>query len=374
MNESGCNLLTTYAFKGGKEYVVKMKVMAFKRSQRCLELTITDKFTAEDWRSSYDTAYIENLTHKTGNYKQFDVFVAMLQSGLLKVTFTLWFYKSNLYSTSVIISNLQTSESITLDLLTFEDLELLRSRKIDSNSVSTISNKSNNRRYLILTYTVEFDRIHYPLPLEYCGLPDSTILQATIRRLQAEIEKLNSTGMNKDLQKRIETLSITNQRLLEENRKLSSGGKGIRRLASAISALENSVAKERASFRAQIQKLRAENAALSLKIRQLTESAIKRSRNNSPALKRRTPPPSSYSRHSINRRSRSRSPSIYGHFKTSSLSPGSSMESFQTKTSSNRNITKSRYISSKESKIDFGNLESRIYTLQKMLKEGINLS
>lgn len=28
---------------------------------------------------------IENLTHKTGNYKQFDIFVAMLQSGLLKV-------------------------------------------------------------------------------------------------------------------------------------------------------------------------------------------------------------------------------------------------------------------------------------------------
>lgn len=79
---------------------------------------------------------IENLTHKTGNYKQFDVFVAMLQSGLLK-----------------------TSESITLDLLTFEDLELLRSRKIDSSSISAISNKANNRRYLILTYTVEFDRI-----------------------------------------------------------------------------------------------------------------------------------------------------------------------------------------------------------------------
>lgn len=86
MNETGSNLVTTYAFKGGKEYVVKMKVIVFKRCQRCLELTITDKFTAEDWRSSYDTAYIENLTQKTGNYKQFDVFVAMLQSGLLKVT------------------------------------------------------------------------------------------------------------------------------------------------------------------------------------------------------------------------------------------------------------------------------------------------
>lgn len=82
------------------------------------------------------------------------------------------------------------------------------------------------------------------------------------------------------------------------------------------------MAKERASFRAQIQKLRAENAVLSLKIRQLSESNIRRSGDGSPAFKRRTPPPSSHSRRSINRRSRSRSPSIYGHFKTSSLSPG----------------------------------------------------
>ncbi|KAK2582888.1 hypothetical protein KPH14_008963 [Odynerus spinipes] len=259
---------------------------------------------------------------------------------------------------------LKTSESITLDLLTFEDLELLRSRRIDNSSVSAISNKANNRRYLILTYTVEFDRIHYPLPLEYCGLPDPTILQATIRRLQAEIERLNATGVNKDLQKRIEKLSITNQKLLEENRKLSNGGKGAKRLVNAISALESSVAKERASFRAQIQKLRAENAALSLKVRQLTDTTIRRSGDGSPALKRRTPPPSSHSRRSINRRSRSRSPSVYG----------SSVESFQTKDSSHRNIAKSRYGGSKGSKIDFGNLESRIYTLQKMLKEGINLS
>lgn len=78
---------------------------------------------------------IENLTQKTGNYKQFDVFVAMLQSGLLK-----------------------TSECITLDLLTFEDLELLRARRTEGGSLSNILTSSNNRRYLILTYTVEFDR------------------------------------------------------------------------------------------------------------------------------------------------------------------------------------------------------------------------
>lgn len=67
-------------------------------------------------------------------------------------------------------------------------------------------------------------RIHYPLPLEYCGLPDPVILQSTIRRLQAEIEKLQSIGVNKNLQKRIEQLTTANQRLVQENQRLASGG------------------------------------------------------------------------------------------------------------------------------------------------------
>lgn len=87
MNEGGPFLVTSYTFKSGKEYIVKIRVAAFKGHQRNLELTITDKHTAENWQSCYDAAYIENLTHKTGNYKHFDVFVAMLQSGLLKVKF-----------------------------------------------------------------------------------------------------------------------------------------------------------------------------------------------------------------------------------------------------------------------------------------------
>lgn len=54
--------------------------------------------------------------------------------------------------------NFQTSESISLDLLTFEDLELLRARRADNGSNPPVNCKNNNRRYLILTYTVEFDR------------------------------------------------------------------------------------------------------------------------------------------------------------------------------------------------------------------------
>ncbi|KAJ4436640.1 hypothetical protein ANN_16771 [Periplaneta americana] len=136
MNEQP-HLVTTYSFKD-RDYLIKMRVI----EGNSLELSITDKYTAEDWQCSYDASYIETLTHKTGNYKKFDIFVTMLKSGLLK-----------------------TSECITLDLLTYDDLEQLRSRRamgrafctprtVQSNNLS----QNSSRRYLILTYTVEFDR------------------------------------------------------------------------------------------------------------------------------------------------------------------------------------------------------------------------
>lgn len=57
--------------------------------------------------------------------------------------------------------SLQTSDSVTLDLLTYADLELLRNRK-----AGVVSRPRGNqqpsaltaKRYLILIYTVEFDR------------------------------------------------------------------------------------------------------------------------------------------------------------------------------------------------------------------------
>lgn len=101
--------------------------------------------------------------------------------------------------------------------------------------------------------------------------------------------------------------------------------KGARRLFSAIKTLENEVAKERVSFRTQIQKLRVENASLALKLRQLTEVPSRKPGDASSALRRRsTPPPRSLrSRRSLSRKGRSRSPSLSGRYKAApSLSPG----------------------------------------------------
>lgn len=57
MNETAPNLVTTYSFKGGKEYVLKMRVTTLRGNcQRSLDLSVTDKYTGEDWHSAYDTA------------------------------------------------------------------------------------------------------------------------------------------------------------------------------------------------------------------------------------------------------------------------------------------------------------------------------
>ncbi|KAG5890197.1 hypothetical protein JTB14_010659 [Gonioctena quinquepunctata] len=248
------NLVTTCNFHG-QEYLFKMNILCNN-----LEILVTDKSSGEEWQCSYDATYIENLTHKTGNFKQFDIFIAMIKSGLLR-----------------------TSESVTLDLLTFEDLELLRSRKI----TKSVGPNNNNRRYLIVTYVVEFDKIRYPLPLEYCGPPDPIILQSTIRRLETELartkEQLTLKSNNNDskkiyfLQKRVDELTEENVQLQEEVRQLSKmmGKKPkvqVLSLQKAVSNLEKCVVSERHSHHELVEKLRSDKVQLTRELEKMKAS------------------------------------------------------------------------------------------------------
>ncbi|XP_024624335.1 coiled-coil domain-containing protein 61 isoform X3 [Neophocaena asiaeorientalis asiaeorientalis] len=87
-----------------------------------------------------------------------------------------------------------SSESVTLDLLTYTDLESLRNRKMGGRpgplASRSRSAQLNSKRYLILIYSVEFDRIHYPLPLPYQGKPDPVVLRGIIRSLKEELSRL----------------------------------------------------------------------------------------------------------------------------------------------------------------------------------------
>jgi hypothetical protein len=87
----------------------------------------------------------------------------------------------------------QQSDSVFVDLLTYQDLELLKSKKARAQGQQPPppprALQANNKRYLILTYAAEFDRVHYPLPLLYEASPDPEHLKRVIRQLRAQLEQ-----------------------------------------------------------------------------------------------------------------------------------------------------------------------------------------
>lgn len=79
----------------------------------------------------------------------------------------------------------QKSDAVSVDLLTRAQLELLYSKRTNTQNATSISRNPNNR-YLILTYTSEFDKVQYPLPLQY-EQPSVDKLRDTIKRLRQEL-------------------------------------------------------------------------------------------------------------------------------------------------------------------------------------------
>uniref|UniRef100_F7E0C0 Coiled-coil domain containing 61 n=1 Tax=Monodelphis domestica TaxID=13616 RepID=F7E0C0_MONDO len=71
-------LQVDYTFRG-VEHVVRLAV-----SGEVLELEVEDRLTTDQWRGEFDSAFIEDLTHKTGNFKQFSIFCSMLESALMQ--------------------------------------------------------------------------------------------------------------------------------------------------------------------------------------------------------------------------------------------------------------------------------------------------
>ena len=137
-----------------------------------LLVDVEKKEDGERWHGEFSASYIEEVTQKTGNFKKFSVFVKMLATSLNRD---------------------HKSDTVFADLLTYADLEMLRSRQ--TRKPLNAASRPNNKRYLILTYAVEFDRVHYPLPLGHVDEPPVHALTSTIRRLREEIKQLKAGGV-----------------------------------------------------------------------------------------------------------------------------------------------------------------------------------
>jgi len=122
------------------------------------------------WRSTFAARFIEEVTQRTGNAKRFDVFVKMLVSALA-----------------------QESDAVYLDVLTARDLEMLRRHanpqagNPQGPPATTGAAAQSDKRYLILTYRAEFDKVHYPLPLALEERSEEDTLKTLVSRLQGEL-------------------------------------------------------------------------------------------------------------------------------------------------------------------------------------------
>eukprot|EP00347_Sterkiella_histriomuscorum_P017288 403349958 len=130
-----------------------------------LYLEVEEKLTGNIWKADFQAKYIEDITVKTGVAKKFNVFVKMLIQA----------FKSQ-------------NESVCIDLLTYSDLEALKNKRPGQANTSTQNqsqiNSNNNKRYFILTYITEFERVHYPLSLNYVEEPEADQLRRTIERMR----------------------------------------------------------------------------------------------------------------------------------------------------------------------------------------------
>lgn len=105
------------------------------------------------------------------------------------------------------------SHSVTLDLLTSEDLEALRSATglHPTTAKQEVSQAMRSKRYLILTYHGEFDKVHYPMALTFSDIEDIPELKRTIVRLRDEVDQLRRGTINHQSSHELERLIMATQ-------------------------------------------------------------------------------------------------------------------------------------------------------------------
>lgn len=262
-DEENLNASGQFSFRG-IEYVI---FMTSDKDRESFTVEVEDKLTFDHWEGTFDVDYIESLTHKTGNFKQFSIFSNMLKTAIL-----------------------QKSDTVTMDLLTYSDLDLLRQRRSGAKGMTaTLMGNTGrptnlkSRRYLILIYTVEFDRIHYPLPLHFKEKSNAKSLQETIVSLRMEIKKLKEEMKNnkladfEKLRKEYDSLQkdkeigTTSSELYQERKNLSHK-KEICLLKEVIKKLENDLMKEKSSHQRQQRKKSQELRELQIEVKDLRSS------------------------------------------------------------------------------------------------------
>lgn len=237
-------LLTKQKIFHSRQYTVEVFIDSNK-----LKLKLKEPQSSGSYIGEYSIQFIETLTHKAGSSKKFNIFLNMLISSLEN-----------------------TSSAVTIDLESHSDLEKLRNKPLQGNS-------SNS--YLILTYTAEFDKVYYPLPLIFqkdSELPKFT-LETNPAYLQLLQEKNHLAEENSKLKSALESKTIEKESLkkdLDAFKQLTN--KEILNLQNTVEDLKNRLKNSNKNipedFKASLAQLRSENSRLELN-KKVLEAEVK---------------------------------------------------------------------------------------------------
>ncbi|KAG5448375.1 Coiled-coil domain-containing protein 61 [Clonorchis sinensis] len=174
------------------------EIQSFLETESVLTLEVYSCDSGEEWQAQF--THIEELTRKTGSFRRFGTFCAMLQTCLREFV-----------------------PGLQLDFLSFDELDSIRKNQSNVASGRPLSNRQD-KRYLILSYVTEFDKVRYPLPLTHIGVLTPEVLRGLIQNLRIEIDRMKFHHDFRQHDKSVpESTSIPHPeiaRLTEENRKL----------------------------------------------------------------------------------------------------------------------------------------------------------
>jgi len=163
----------------------------------------------------------------------------------------------------------QASDSVSIDLLTYQDLEALKSRKgrasQQANSAGSLS-----KRYLILTHISEFERVHFPLPLEHASAESGDATAAAAHRQQGNASTSAPAASSQG-----ESVHDALRRALNEKKELQSQVSALKRerdeLSSRLKAREREIESERAEHKRELQKKAKEAESSNSELRRKRE-------------------------------------------------------------------------------------------------------
>jgi hypothetical protein len=185
-----------------KDYIITLQSISSK-----LLITIEEESQTIYWKKELDENIVKEITSQMGSYKSLEVFTKMLIAALS-----------------------QKNDKVTLNFCSLNEIQQLSQ---DNNESSFSKNIENNiKKYLLLRYE-EFEKVVYPIQLEYLDKNGNIeLLRRTIERLKNKIKNIkiqhasditipvNYTEYEK-LKK--ENLDLLNKiKLLEKNRQLGA--------------------------------------------------------------------------------------------------------------------------------------------------------